>query len=397
MSCFLLSVLFISPMNIQASSIQPPLKKRIIKAKKISRVTLQEKIGQMLIVSFHGTSPSDHSVKRLKTQMQKGLVSGCIYFKENIQNKNQYLSLSTFLTQSKSKYKLLFAADLEGGKVNRFKSIEGLSEDFFLSPLAIAQKYKNTSFEKYDYGQIKNYYLEIAAKIKDLKINYNFAPTVDVHDSECPVIGKFGRSFSKSSAEVTAFARIFIQAMQQNNILCCLKHYPGHGRSKGDSHIGFVDVTAFHRNDELIPYQILTSPNHNTTVDSIMLSHVVHKRIDSLNPTSLSPIHVSNIRKHYDGVLVSDDMIMGAILKRNPDWRKALADGIVQAINAGVNIIIISEMPYSTKDNKKYPAIKNLVDFFHRTVQKAIKDKKIDIQRIDDSFTRIINMKKRLP
>ncbi|MBA4249500.1 MAG: hypothetical protein C0440_02800 [Candidatus Pelagibacter sp.] len=127
----------------------------------------------MLIVGFHGTSSSDRLVKRLRHQMEKGLVSGCIYFKENIQNKTQYLSLSTFLTQSKSKHKLLFAADLEGGKVNRFKNIEGLGEDLFLSPFSVAQKYKNTSIEKYNYGQIKDYYSDIAAKIKGLKINYN--------------------------------------------------------------------------------------------------------------------------------------------------------------------------------------------------------------------------------
>lgn len=188
-----------------------------------------------------------------------------------------------------------------------------------------------------------------------------------------------------------------MQAMHEHNILCCIKHYPGHGRSKEDSHVGFVDVTPFHKNDELVPYQILTRPRHGSNdVDSIMLSHVIHKRIDPRHPTSLSPIHVANIRKHYNGVIVSDDMIMGAILKRNPDWRKALADGIVQAINAGVNIVIISDMPYASKDIKKYPPIKNLVDFFHRTVQNAIRNNKIDLQKIDDSFTRIINMKKKL-
>lgn len=356
--------------------------------------SLQEKIGQMLIVDFAGTSPFDNSVQKMRTQMEQGLVSGVLYFTRNIQNREQYIELSTFLHQAKTKYKILFSADLEGGKVNRFKNIEGLFPEQFLSPYEVAQKFKIDSKEKYDYKQIKKYYQDIASKIHDLKINYNFAPSVDLHDSNCPIIGKLGRSFSKSPKEVSAFARVFIQAMKEKHILNCLKHYPGHGRSKEDSHIGFTDVTPFHRADELVPYQLLTRSSEDTKIDSVMISHVIHKKIDSKNPASLSAAHVKHLRQYYNGVIISDDLVMGAILKRHPNYKKALADAIVQSINAGVNILIISSIPPLPKAQKQYGTIKNMVDFFHRTVRKAIKDKKINLQKIDDSFQKIINMKK---
>jgi beta-N-acetylhexosaminidase len=175
-----------------------------------------------------------------------------------------------------------------------------------------------------------------AKLLSDLGFNLNLSPVVDLNSfPENPIIGKYQRSFSNNSQTVADHAAAWISAHRKQNILTCLKHFPGHGSAHEDSHLGFVDISETWHEDELTPYRQLIGRG---MVDTVMTGHLFNRVLDSHYPATLSAKTVTGLLRNelgYRGPVISDDMQMRAITSRY-----GVEDAACMAINAGVDILV---------------------------------------------------------
>lgn len=330
-------------------------------------VPLEVQIGQMVMVGFHGTSSKDEEVRQLHAQIEAGYVGGVILYGYNVKSREQMLVLIDYLRSAKTRQPLLIAVDQEGGKVQRFKAANGFTD--YLSAKMVAKTLSVAEAEAY--------YRKLACELRDIGVNYNFAPVVDVDiNPESPVIGGLERSFSADAVKVGDYAEALIKAHKECGVLTSLKHFPGHGSATGDTHKGFVDVTATYDKREREPYKQLIAQG---MAESVMAAHVVDKNVDTL-PASLSSAHIGNLRQlGFDGVVISDDMQMGAVSKLY-DFNQS----VVTMINAGENILIVSNYFDPAPD---WPIrIRGIV-------LEAVKNRLVDPKSIEASYRRIVDLK----
>lgn len=338
------------------------------------------KIGQMLKVGFRGLTvdESTHIIRDLE-QYHVGAVVLYDYDVpsrtpvRNVESPNQLRELIADL-KSHALSPLLVTIDQEGGRVARLKTDRGFPQTVSAQYLGDADNYDTT-----------NMFSEISAQIlKDMGINVNLAPVVDVNlNPENPIIGGIERSFSSDPGKVTEHARIFIQAHNKYDVLTTIKHFPGHGSSENDSHLGLVDVTDIWSDSELIPYRDLIGSGD---VDMIMTAHIFNENWDSEYPATLSHNVITGILREelgFDGVILSDDMQMDAVRSYY-----GLETAIEKTINAGVDILGFA-------NNSVYD--KDIIPAAHKIIKKLIDEGRISENRIDKSYQRIRNLKKKLP
>ena len=223
----------------------------------------------------------------------------------------------------------------------------------------------------------------MASTLSELGINLNFAPVVDLNrNPENPIIAKKERSFSQNPEVVISHAKQFIKAHAESGILTCIKHFPGHGSSASDSHLGFVDVTQTWSDIELLPYKKLISEDN---VDCIMTAHVFNHNIDPSYPATLSRVFIDEIlrrRLGFKGVVISDDLNMRAISDNY-----SLEESLLLAINAGVDILLISY-----NEDCKEKLFVNLIAI----IKSMVKEGSIPEERINKSYNRIRSLKNKL-
>lgn len=333
--------------------------------------SIDEMISQMIIVGFSGDNSEDKWVRQISIDIRNKKIGGVILFSKNIKSPKQIKSLITYLKkQNKSKLPLFFGIDQEGGKVQRLKKSNGFND--YLSAQEIASKF--TLFEA------SQQYEKLSDELYNYGFNLNFAPVVDINvNQSSPVIGKKGRSYSDKEEIVYAYASIFIRAMNKYKILNALKHFPGHGSSFKDSHKGFTDITKTWEYKELKPYYDFIKYKK---VDMVMVGHLSHKGFDKNYPATLSKNIVQGILRDklkYEGVVISDDMHMKAITDNY-----TLEKSIVQAINAGVDILLFSTYFYNNS---------NIPKTVHSVVKQAIKEGLIKKSTIETSYKRIKKLK----
>ncbi|MDR0711250.1 MAG: hypothetical protein LBF67_02735 [Prevotellaceae bacterium] len=341
--------------------------------------SLRYKIAQMLIVGFRGMELTSDS--HIYGDIKKLHVGGVILFdydaasktrRRNITSPAQLKRLCRDL-QNLAGETLIISIDQEGGMVNRLKASAGF-------PATVSAKYLG-ALNNADSTQ--RYAAQTARLLKELGFNFNFVPCVDIDiNPKCPVIGKVERSFSVKPEVVVSHSRIWIDEHRRKNIITSPKHFPGHGSSRSDSHLGFTDVTGTWTKKELIPYRRLLKSGH---CDAIMVSHVFNKNLDSRYPATLSQKIVGMIRDdlNFDGLVVSDDMAMGAIVD-SYSFEAALE----LAINAGIDMLVLS-------NNGKYyddQMAQKAVDAIHA----AVKEKRISEERINEAYRRVNAIKSRL-
>ena len=341
--------------------------------------TLEKKIGQMLMVGFHGTSATSDT--QICKDIKKYNVGAVILFDYNPVNKNkpkniatkkQLAKLTSQLQACSADGRLLIAVDQEGGKVQRLKSAYGFYGKF---P-------KASDVIKMNKQQIKETYKMMSKELRSVGINYDLAPVVDLDiNMKNHVIHGLGRSFGKDPKTVAKFASTFIDAMHKNGVLTSLKHFPGHGSSVGDTHKGFVDVTNLWKPIELEPYRLL---NHKA--DTVMVAHVFNKKLDTKYPATLSKKTVNGLLRQklgFHGVVITDDLQMGAISKKY-----GLKKTLKLAINAGDDILLFGNQ----LDPKKIVSTKKLVN----TIVSLIKSGDVKVNTIDKAYMRIKKLKGKL-
>jgi beta-N-acetylhexosaminidase len=297
-------------------------------------VTLREKVGQLLMVGFRGLEAGEHSP--IVQDIRSGRVGGVVLFDQdvllkgkprNIRSPRQVRKLIGSL-QRASAVPLLVAVDQEGGKVARLKKKYGF-------PATVSAQYLG---EADDPELTRRHAAATASVLARAGFNLNFAPVVDLNvNPGNPIIGKFERSFSSVAATVVRHALEVIEAHRKLGVGCCLKHFPGHGSSRQDSHLGFTDVSDTWEALELEPYAEIIARGR---ADAVMTAHIFNRRLDPEFPATLSQKTIAGLLRQklcFAGVVISDDMDMKAI-SAEYDREKALE----LALNAGNDIILVA-------------------------------------------------------
>lgn len=341
--------------------------------------SIERKIGQMIMVGFRGTKLDSNSI--ICEDISKGRIGGVVLFDydvpsqtplRNIQSTRQLKELTQSL-QSFAETPLFIGIDEEGGQISRLKPERGFLDTFSHQEFG----------EKDCLAFTRENALKMAAQLDKLGINLNFAPCVDLNlFPKNPVIGSKGRSFSNDPDKVTRHAKEFIKAFRQHRVMTVLKHFPGHGSSKQDSHLGFVDVSGTWQQEELIPYRRLIQEHF---VDAIMTAHIFNASLDNNFPATLSFSVISQLLRKalpFQDVIFSDDLQMKAV-SEHYDFQEA----VVNCINAGVDVLVFANNSiYDEKIARKVI----------RIIVKALENKRIDEQRVVDSYNRISKQKAKI-
>lgn len=343
--------------------------------------SLRSDIGQMILVGFRGLKLKADS--ELAGYLRNETVGGVILFDldvptwsrpRNVESPRQVTELCDSLRKFGGP-DLLIAVDQEGGRIARLSTRYGYPETLSQGRLGELDDPQET---------LENARV-MAKTLADAGINLNFAPVVDLNTNpDCPVIGKLERSFSADPAVVVRHALQVVQAMREKDILCTLKHFPGHGSASQDSHLGFTDVSESWSEEELEPYRAILGIPHPPAV---MTAHIYNRHLDPHYPATLSKRIIQGILRDslgYDGVVVSDDMHMKAIAATY-----STEEAIELAINAGVDILIFSNNAPDGYD----PAVPADV---HRCIEGLVKSGKISPKRIRQSAARVRAWKKGL-
>jgi len=340
---------------------------------------LKNKIGQMIIVGFRGTEALKNSY--ITNVIRDLKVGGVILFDYDVPSESRPRNITSPEQTKKlilelKKYSstpLFISVDAEGGYINRLKPRYGFLPIMSAKEMGSGQGTSTTAGESE----------KLSLELKNLGFNMNFAPVVDVDiNPKNPVIGGLERSFSADPQKVFEQAKTFIEKQKANGIISVAKHFPGHGSSENDSHLGLVDVTKTYKIEELIPYRELQKEG---ILEVVMTAHIINTHIDIKYPATLSPNFLQNILRKdigFKGVIVSDDMQMNAIASNY-----GFEEAVTRAINAGCDILIISNNSTSLYDEQlPYKTID--------IIYKAVKDEKISRKTINESYDRIMKLKR---
>lgn len=340
--------------------------------------TLRQKIGQMIMVGFRGTSLAEDAT--VMHDIHHRHLGGVVLYNRdvptdepvrNIEDATQLRALIAQLQRAAPGPPLLVAVDQEGGRVRR------LGARFGFAARSTAAHFGRIN----DPARTETFALETARTLINLGINLNFAPVVDLDDPHSPVISKHGRSYGSDPDQVVQHARAFIRGHRTHGVLTALKHFPGHGSARDDSHHGLPDITRYWKSVELEPFRRLITGG---LADSVMTAHLYHRELDPDHPATLSRQILGVLRHsmHYQGVIISDDLQMQAI-RNHYDEARALE----LAIEAGVDVLMFS-------NNTIYDD--NVAERVMGSIERSIKRGRIDPGRIDESYARINVLKKRL-
>ncbi|HYB21760.1 MAG TPA: glycoside hydrolase family 3 N-terminal domain-containing protein [Thermodesulfobacteriota bacterium] len=286
----------------------------------------------------------------------------------------EQLKTLTFRLHSFSKIPLLISVDQEGGLVSRLGPAAGFSERE--SPKALGEKDDLLLTARVAGG--------IARDLQENGINLNLAPVVDLHLNPESLIARNERSFGSNPNLVYRHSRAFILAHRNHGVLTALKHFPGKGSAGKDTHLEMADVTSCYQEQEIYPFSRLIQEG---LVDSVMTSHINHRGWDEEYPVTLSSKVLQQMLRGklgYQGVIISDDLLMGAIVKQF-----TLEEACVLAVQAGVDILLVSNNSPEGDDP----------DLFHRvfeTLVKAVDQGRISRALIETSHARLMALKKKL-
>lgn len=287
------------------------------------------KTGQRFIAGFEGTAVPEDLRQLIKTHK----VGNIILFKRNVENREQLRKLCDdlqALVMEETGLPAFISIDQEGGCVSR------LPDDCAIVPTAMALAATGDPQNAYDAGVITG------RELSALGINFDLAPVMDVNSNPLnPVIG--ARSYSDDPETVCAFGSAMIKGLQAGGAMSCAKHFPGHGDTAVDSHLGLpkVEKTLSELEAcELIPFRAAIEAG----VSAIMTTHILFPHLEKEElPATMSKTIMQDVlrgRLGYEGLIVSDCMMMDAIAKFY-----GTVPGTLAACNAGVDMICICHDP----------------------------------------------------
>jgi beta-N-acetylhexosaminidase len=326
--------------------------------KTVESMSQTEKLGQMVMIGIQGTKVDDDSLYMLH-QFHMG---GVILFDRNMDSLEQVKQLTSDLqAQSNEKVPLFIGIDEEGGDVVR------MAEK--LTPPPSQKDIGATG----DTEQARTWAIKTAKSLKDMGINVNFAPVADVGSND-------KRSYSTDANTVIDFVRAATKGYQQENIIYSLKHFPGIGKGKVDSHVDSSSIDVAKEvlmAEDILPFKTIIDENDPNDY-FILVSHLKYPALDEEYPASLSSKIMTDLLRNelgYKGIIITDDMEMGAVANHN-DFRSIG----VKAVKAGADIVLVCH-----EYEHQQEVYLGLLD--------AVNSGEISQERIDESVKRIIKVK----
>ena len=327
--------------------------------KLVANMSDADKVGQLLMIGIHGKTLNDDA----KFMLNEYRVGGIILFDRNMESKDQVKSLITDINKtgkSAGLTPLFIGIDQEGGAVARMEdqlikvpSAEELGKEPIEQAVSLAK--------------------QSGTELKDLGFNINFAPVADLGLT-------YGRSFSTNPDDVVRYASAVGKAYDEAGLWYSYKHFPGIGKTDVDLHADTsvvpVSKETLLNEDTKVFVDLIKQSKPNTY--AIMVSHAMYPQIDAEHPSSLSKAIITDwLRKDmgYNGVVVTDDMDMGALAKHY-----TFGDMAVQSILAGSDILLVCH---------EYEHMQEA----YNGLMKAVKDGRISKERLDESVKRILLMK----
>lgn len=328
----------------------------------VSQLTQREKIGQLFMVGFTGTSVTADLAAFLKEYRPGGV----ILFSRNLESIEQIVELTNDLQRHSSRSPLLISIDQEGGRVSR------LPQGFTIFPPCEMLGRCNSGELAYATAAT------IAKELRAVGINMNMAPVLDVNSNpNNPVIGD--RAFGSTPDLVSELALVTAAGLQDHRVVACGKHFPGHGDTNADSHKELPVVDASRERLEAVefpPFRRAASAG----VATMMTAHVLYRALDEQLPATLSPVIITKLLRQefaYNGMVLTDDLEMHAIVDHY-----GVGDAAVRALHAGCDVLLIC------KDRDREIAA-------FEAVEKAITSGSISVERLDQSVDRIQRVKQR--
>lgn len=329
----------------------------------LKTLSLEQKVGQMFIVGFSGTTIPTSLVQAINDHY----FGNFIYFASNLSNPQTIASMSTQIQETVVNATTIpgfISADQEGGMVARLTT----GGTHFIGNMALGAIGDDTL--AYEVGQM------VGKELRHYGINLNLAPVLDVNNNPAnPIIGV--RSYSDNPVMVSDFGIAMIQGMRNSNVLATAKHFPGHGDTHIDSHYGLptipYDLSRLY-DIELYPYIQAIEEG----LDAIMTAHILFSAIDNIYPATLSYKVITELLREalgYQGIVMTDAMNMDAI--RNHFGN---VEASILAIQAGVDILT-----YTESTSASIQAYRGVLD--------AVENGIISEARIDESVMRILNQK----
>lgn len=339
---------------------------------KMAQMTLEERVLQMFMITpealtGYGTVTVAGDVTY--QSLQKYPVGGIILFAQNVIDPDQLGTMNGNLqnySEEITGLPMFISVDEEGGKVARIAKNSNFSVETFSDMRSIGDSGDTT--KAYEVGNT------IGAYLNQYGFNLDFAPDADVlTNPDNQVIGT--RSFGTDPYVVSEMTQSVVKGLEDNQVYACLKHFPGHGATSGDTHAGYAytDKTL----DELMQSELVPFSNGiQNGVHFIMVSHIAAPQVTGDNlPASLSPYMIQTVLREqmgYDGIVITDAMNMGAISDNYGS-----ADAAVRAVNAGADIVL---MP------KDFASA-------YQGVLNAVENGTISTDRIDEAVRRILRVK----
>ena len=334
---------------------------------------LDAMIGQMIMIGFEGRNEREPDVVAAHDQLAQGVIGGVVLYPDNIGSPEQLRALTTYLRDAKSWPIPFIAVDQEGGLVQRLTG-----HRYFPSARSVGA---NPSFAAPQAAE--RLYQTMAEELAKAGFNLNFGPVVDLSlNPHNYVIVQRDRSFGADPNIVATLAGAFIRAHRAAGIATVAKHFPGHGSSTADSHKMLADVSGTWQEIEIEPYRTLAKEG---LLDGVMVGHLYHPRFSdgAKLPASLSGRAVAALRDTgFKGVVVSDDMEMGAV---RDDY--SLEERAVKAVNAGTDLLVFSNVTLRDPE---------LGTKLHAIIANAVREGRISRSRIEKAYGKIMLLKRRI-
>ena len=335
-------------------------------AEQLAAMTVEEKVGQLLIGGFEGTEIGDQATRLV----QEYQVGGLILYGRNIAGAGQLVTLTNGLKALNGDgIPLFLSIDQEGGGVDR------MPPEVRRTPGAYCVGQTGSVPAAQSYGDV------LAAECAAFGLNLDFAPVLDVWSNPGnTVIGQ--RAFSADARTVAGLGPAAARRMMDQGIIPAVKHFPGHGDTAVDSHVGLpvVDKSPEELEEtELIPFRAaIQSAGTDGQVPAVMVAHILLTRLDPERPASLSPAVVTGLLREelgFAGAVLTDDLTMGAVTQSY-----GLGEAAVLAVEAGCDILLVCHGPDSV------PAVRT-------ALLEAAASGRITAERLDESVYRILRLK----
>lgn len=353
----------------------------------IEELTLEEKIGQLFMIELEEGKITNKTIEMI----QKYKIGGFILYSKDYQNYEEMLEIVNQLkeTNKENKIPLWIAIDQEGGRVNRMpREITPLKNAFEIAKTKDIELVRKS-------GEI------IGKMLKQTGINMNFAPVLDIKRfKDIHAIGN--RCYGENAQEVETYGIEVMKEIQKQGVVSVIKHFPGHGRTKKDSHFFLPTITTKQEELQKTDMHVFQSAIEQGA-DAIMVGHIKIKDIDKKYPATLSKkILYEKLRMEWDykGLITTDDIKMFAIRKRY-----SMIKAVQYAVLAGNNMILLG-LPYQKiirlmqKVDDKVSKLKIPIGYLNKSIATTLEMKKkyelidqkssgIDIKQINNEIEQL--------